>query len=139
MNKTQRNLILGILAVALLAYSGYRIFGQRRGVRTLNIPEEITQNGVCLACKQEVEVTHPLRQRPPYVCPVCGERAVYIWWYCYECHYRFIPTLEKDENGVLRPTRFPRCPHCGCTTVGEYNPEMGRQTPEADYPLPPWP
>lgn len=139
MNKTQRNLALGTLAVVLLAYSGYRIFGQRRGVGALNIPEQITQHGVCLACKQEVEVTHPLRERPPYVCPVCGERAVYIWWYCYECHYRFIPTLEKDDQGVLRPTRFPRCPHCGCTTVGEYNPEMGRQTPEADYPLPKWP
>ena len=138
MSKNQRNVVLGVLAVAAIAYAGYRIMrgGKAQSLQTVR---NFTGYGVCLNCKQEAIVTFGANELPPYHCEACGEDAFYLWWYCRECKYRFIPDLIRKPGQPPRPNPYPRCTHCGCSDVCGWDPDNPYQVPQGDAPLPKWP
>lgn len=137
MNSATKNWALGALAILLFGFAGYRMFAG--GGKKFQAPQTVVSYGVCLACKQDAEIIHPLNEAQPYKCPSCDEQAVYEWLYCNECHRRFVPDLAKDENGVPRPVPFASCRHCQCTNVAGYHPKHPMQSPVGDAPLPKWP
>jgi DNA-directed RNA polymerase subunit RPC12/RpoP len=138
MDNAKRNLIFGIVAVALLGFAGYRLFSTTRN--PIRLPEDITTYGVCLACGQDAIVGHKLRANAPFECQRCGEMAVYPWYYCYDCMRRFVPPLGRDNpNEPAHVLPMPRCTACGCRAVAPYDPERPDQAPVEDVEPPEWP
>ena len=140
-----------ILIIALIAVLGGAVgfhFWNRHG--TVETPSRFLISGVCLACGKDVNNgdTDAYHQAP-WVCPHCGKQAVYVWAYCEDCDYRFVPppstTTVRTPDGadVYRPPMIPRCPVCpnGGHATAWYpkieevvgHPEKGKR------PLPPWP
>ncbi len=134
MNKSAKNWTLGLLAVAALAFAGWRL--TRPSGADIQIPTEVLSPAVCLSCKQEVEVKRSLRDPGPYQCPACSSPTAYVWLYCQECNYRFLPNLVAKEGRLPRANPFPYCTHCGCETVAAYDPTNPEQSPAGDAPLP---
>jgi DNA-directed RNA polymerase subunit RPC12/RpoP len=134
----RRNLLLGGLAVVLLALAAYLYFS--RAGTGADLPDQYTINAVCLACQQEARITASMGERQPLVCPHCGERAAYSWYYCFNCNKLVIPNLEPAPGGG--PPRIPIIPHCPIcgAEVGSYMPEDPLQKPTSEHaPLPKWP
>lgn len=129
-----KNYILVGVAILLLAFAAWRLTGRRSG--KLNLSRPVLQPAVCLNCQQEIDVERPFGEAPPYKCPACDQRTACPWWYCYDCHWRFVPELRKTEDGRVRPEGNPVCTHCGCANVSEWYPASGTQTPMGDAPLP---
>lgn len=135
---TRRSLVLGATAVVLLALAAYLYFS-RADAGSAALPDEYTVHAVCLACRQEARISAPIRQSPPLVCPHCGERAAYSWFYCERCRKRVIPNLQPAPDGG--PPKIPMiatCRLCG-SPVGTYIPESPEHQPIGDAPLPEWP
>ena len=135
MADSKRPLVLGIVGILAAVIAIYMFFGYGRSAER---PTAALVKGVCLACQQEVESEHALHERAPFVCPKCGEQAVYPWLYCFECNMRFVPRLEqRDDGGPPRMPAHPRCPACRSRGVGAFIPEIAN--PETtDAPLPEW-
>lgn len=135
-NENIRRLGLAVLVVAIFGAAGWMFFHQRE--RTRKIPGTFNISGVCLNCKTSGEFTYKAGERQPLVCPKCGQRAVYQWFYCPKCRMRLVPPLEPDPAGG--PPRLPlmaRCPKCG-TPIVQWIPEDPDQKPIGDMPLPEW-
>ncbi len=137
MNPKTRNSLFIIFSLIALGFAGYRMFAKTNG--KLVIPKSIEGHGVCLACQADVMFQQALGNPGPAKCSACGEEAVYAWKFCSECDYRFVPSLEQRPEGYWAPTPFPVCPHCGCKSVSQYNPELLDQVPRGDANLPKWP
>ncbi len=137
MNPKQRNALLAAVAVVLLAVAGFRML--RSSGNAIENIRTYTGYGVCLACKQESVVSYGVNESQPLRCEACGEQAFYLWWYCNECKYRFIPDLVRKPGQPPRPNPYPRCTHCGCADVSGWDPENPYQTPAGDAELPDWP
>jgi DNA-directed RNA polymerase subunit RPC12/RpoP len=137
MEQSKRNMLLGGVAAILLAFAGYRVFFGATGKPEL--PDMYTSYGICLACGQEATVVHSKDQREPFHCEACGHDAVYSWWFCDDCRYRFIPELIRRPGEPPRPTPFPVCTHCNCKGVAGWDPENPNMVPEGQAKLPEWP
>jgi len=120
-----------LIAAAVLYYA------TRPGAKG-EIPREIALNGVCLACKQPVQLVAKLGTPRPYTCPECAERAVYPLFICRNCGNYFVPNLEPRAEGEFPALpMIPSCPACGSSNVGGYT---GDELPPADQlVLPDWP
>lgn len=134
---TRKNLILVGVAIAAGLFAAWRL--TRPSGAAIGVPETLVSSGVCLSCKQEMQVKHATRDAGPYLCPGCNESAVFRWMYCQNCNHRFVPNLIQKPGKPPRPDPFAYCPHCGCETVEPFRPESPEQTPVGDAPLPKWP
>lgn len=133
MEQKQKNVLYIVLAVGLIGIAVYRLTRPAEG----EMPGQISVDGPCLACGKEVAITPALSEPSPWMCPACGERAVYTWLYCPTCQNRFIPALERRGDDPPRMPMMPRCPACGSATVGAFipdNPDQPLVNP--DQPLP---
>ena len=130
----QKNIWLAVVAAIVLGIAAWRYFG---GPKEFKIATEFRTQGVCLACKAETEASYKRGESEPLSCPTCKERAFYSWWYCNECHYKFVPDLMKDGTNAPKPNPFAKCPHCNCPSVAKFDPEF--QSPKNTVPLPKWP
>lgn len=137
MDDSKRKLWLGIITVVLFAFAGYRVFFGASGKPKL--PDTFTGYGVCLACGQDAIVIYKKGESAPFACEACGDQAVYLWWFCNDCGYRFIPELIRQPGEPPRPTPYPYCTHCSCNNVSGWDPEDPSQGPEGDAKLPRWP
>ena len=136
MEQSKRNVWLGAIALVLLGYAGYRVFFGSTGA--YDVPPEYLVHAVCLSCGEECTVVVQRDDEgAPYTCQACGENAVYLWWYCHECKYRFVPRLVNRPGEPPRPEPFPTCTHCNCQSVSDYDPE--HQDIEGTAKLPKWP
>lgn len=131
-----KNAVLITIAVIAVGVAVYRFTSAKP--TSFRPPDTIGVDGVCLNCKQEVHVDVPAREPTPWVCPACGERAVYTWMYCGECQYRFVPNLIPGAEGYPVPPQVKTCTHCGCQKVGAYDPDSTIQSPVGDAKLPKW-
>ena len=134
----RRNLMLGGAALLLLGLAAYLYFS-RSGVKA-DFPREYTVDGMCLACQTPARVSAPLAEHEPLVCPACEARAVYGWWYCYDCNKQFIPNLVPSADGG--PPRLPVVPVCtGCRSArtGAFISDDPEQEPLGKVALPKWP
>lgn len=122
---------LGLVALALLGFAGWRFLGSKSEVK---MPEKFSGPGICLSCKTEATIDYPAKSLPPYKCPTCDQEAFYMWWYCSECQHRFIPELTKETP--RRPVRFPQCTHCSCKAVSGWIPEIMPARGDAKMPKP---
>ncbi len=138
MDQQKRNVAIAVVAVVIIAFAGYRVLTARSG-GAMKFPDEFTAAGICLNCKQETTITFHPGEKPPYHCEGCGEDAVYPWWFCNDCKYRFIPELIRKPGQPPRPTPYPVCTHCGCADVSGWDPDNPYQVPQGDAPLPKWP
>lgn len=137
MSQPQRNVVLGAIAVAAIVVA--IVLFARGGAQSRAVPKDYTIEGVCLACREEAQITQPLGEYAPFPCPHCGKQAVYPWFYCYDCNRRFVPELVRPEpNGPLRLPMGPRCTACRSNHVGQYDPQWPTQHPIGDAPLPKW-
>lgn len=136
----KRQQMWGLIAVVVLVAAAAAIFFRNRQ-KPAEMPGEFKVAGVCLACQQETTLDVPAGTRQPYVCPHCGERAVYAWLYCPKCQKRFIPALVAGAPGEPpHPPRAPVCPGCGNPDVAAYCPtDIPGEGAVAALPLPPWP
>jgi hypothetical protein len=137
MDGSKRNMWLIVVAVVLFAFAGYRVFFGASS--KLDLPDTFTGYGVCLACREEAIVIYKRGVRGPFRCEACGEQAVYLWWFCNDCGYRFIPELIRKPGEPPRPTPYPYCTHCSCNSISGWDPEDPSQFPEGDARLPQWP
>jgi hypothetical protein len=134
--ESTRNLVLGSSAGVVLVLAG--VFYLRSTGNARSLPDEYNIDGVCLNCHESGEFTYATEQRQPLVCPKCGERAVYSWFYCPKCRKRFVPNLERRDGGPPRLPIVPTCTECGAM-AGTYMKEDPVQDPVGDAPLPEWP
>ncbi len=132
-----KNSLLGLLTVALFGVAGYLAFRGFSGPK--GIVEKVESPGVCLACKQEVLASYKVGEAPPLVCSACGERAVFQWFYCYDCHRRFVPEPEPAPDGGFGVPMYPKCYACGCQSVQQLIPNFQEHVPSGDANLPKWP
>lgn len=137
MQSGQRLISLGAIAVILAGVVGFYYY--RRSDAPPPPGKTITLNGICLACRKEVTVTHHFRERQPIVCPECGEQAVYGTCYCPHCKLRVIPKFDPPVGG--EPPRVPmirECRFCGGRTIAyiPFDPEH-QKAPLGE--LPKWP
>ncbi|MCA9244091.1 MAG: hypothetical protein KDA32_09065 [Phycisphaerales bacterium] len=130
-----KKITLIVIAVAALTFAGVRAC--RVTANQVTVANELVGDGFCLACRTNVQFVHPKGEEPPHKCPACNERAVYRWYYCSECHRRFIPRMEKDIEGTLRPVRPTYCAACGCENVGPYYEGFVEVPPIEDVEPPP--
>lgn len=133
-----KNFTLGLVAVLLLGFAGWRFMSA--GDAKPRIPDKMRAFGVCLHCKQENEATAKRMDLPPFECPACGEKALYPWLYCNDCHYKFVAKLvRRPDRDLPIPDPFPYCTHCNCSSVSEYIRTNPNQNVIATSPLPKWP
>ena len=138
MTQSQRRLVLGAVGVGLLVLAV--VLATRRSGGPARLPSRTLTHGVCLACKQEVDVERAVRSEVPFRCPQCGERAVYRAFYCDKCRLAFVPDLHRNEfSEYPKPPAIPSCPKCGNARVKLYDPKDPDQQPEGELRLPPWP
>lgn len=135
-SSTTRNVGLSVLAVAMIAFATWRFLGSSGKVR---VADQFTAKGVCLSCKQEGEALYKKGERPPYKCAACDQQAFVMWWFCNDCHYRFIPEFVKEGASPARPTAFPKCTHCNCASVSGWDTENPAHAARGDAKLPKWP
>lgn len=131
-SSARKQILVGVAAVALLLAAYLFFYSGRQG----KLPDAFTIDGVCLKCEQETRVTYRRRERAPFLCPDCGEQAVYSWIYCYECKKRFVPKLTASDEGPPRMPVVPVCTACGSTRTGAYLALDPFQEPVANAPLP---
>lgn len=124
-----------VIGVAALAFAGYRTC--RVTADPLLVAQDLVGDGYCLACRTALQFTHDKAEQEPHTCPACKEQAVYRWQYCFECHRRFIPRLERDVEGTLKPVYPPACVACGCDNVGAYHEKFVDIPPIEDVEPPP--
>ena len=138
MSQKGRQAALGVLAVVLLA-AAVVIYVARTSGGT-GTSETFTIDGICLACQQPVTVKYHCSERLPAVCPLCGERAVYQTYYCYDCRKRFVPDLvPASDGGPPALPMIPSCPLCGGRYVAPYL-AVDPDHQDAEWaPLPKWP
>lgn len=139
MSQSQRNVLLGGIAVVLIAVAA--VVYATRTRPSFRVPDQFGFKGVCLACSQESDATQAANESPPALCPHCGKAALYPWFFCYDCQKRFVPDLVRPQSdGPLRLPAWPKCPCRGCRSgnVGPWDPEMPTQQPVGDVPLPKW-
>lgn len=134
-SEQKRNLVLGGLAVVVLAGAGYFFFSGKKPAAQL---ETYNYRGACLACKQSVDGTMRYDEQFPLKCAKCSKAAVFPWYYCYACKHRFIPPPAQD-GGKLHLPIGPACAKCKSTNVGQFDPELGTQQPVGDLPPPDMP
>lgn len=135
---SRRNLILGGVAAGLLALAV--VLAMTRSGGPARLPTETLTHGVCLACKQEVDIVRAVRSGVPFECPECGERAVYRPFYCDNCRLAFVPDLHRDEFSEFpKPPAIPSCPRCGNSRLAPYDPKNAAHEIEGELILPPWP
>lgn len=129
-----KNVWLGVAGVLALGLAGWRFFSTDKQFK---MATEFKTNGVCLVCKADNEAVFRKGENEPLKCPSCSEQAFYSWWYCNECHYRFVPDLLKDGTNTPKPNPFAKCAHCNCPSVAKFDPEF--HTVKNSAPLPKWP
>jgi DNA-directed RNA polymerase subunit RPC12/RpoP len=134
-----KNVLLGLLTVA--AFSAAGVFAYRHFTTGAdNSPTGYESAGICLACRQEVTVSHKADEIEPFACSACGQKAVYKWLYCNECHRRFIPDLRfSDVDQQWHFPQIPACRACKCTDVTGFVGDILGQLPIGDAELPKWP
>lgn len=126
-----KNVIWGVIGAIVLIYAGYRLFSPSKD--EVFIAKTFTAHGICFSCEVDQTVDYPREQRPPYNCAACGAtQSVYLWWFCHDCHKRFIPALTDDVPPV--PAPFVSCTGCACRHVEQYDPEYNPQAPVGDVP-----
>jgi hypothetical protein len=139
-SQSQRNVVFGAIAVVALAVAAYLFISNSGG--QAEIASELRTYGRCLACSYESFIDYNRNQIPPFPCPDCSETAVYSLYYCYDCHKRFVPNLEKiDADGPPRPPVPPLvvlCPQCRGDTVMAFIPDKMGEEPQGDLPWPDW-
>lgn len=137
MESQKRNMLLGGAAVVLFGGAAYLLFS--RGEQQATFPDQYTYFGVCLACRQDVTVTHSKNVYEPFDCPNCRQAgSVYGWLWCPACEKRVLPPLVRDDQGVLRVPGTPTCPVCRSNGVGSYTPQLHDALKKGDV-LPKWP
>jgi len=137
MEQSKRNFWLGVVAVVLFAFAGYRVFFG--GAKKVQLPDTYAGSGVCLACNEENLVVYKAKQSQPFQCEACGEQAVYLWWFCNECGYRFVPELVREPGRLPYPTPYPVCTHCNCSGITGWDRDNPNMAPKGDAKLPKWP
>ena len=138
MNPQKRKVIMGGVAIAAFVIAGVLLIRNMGAASTESTSVDV--NGVCLACKKEVQASYPLVPAP-HQCPQCSAVAVYPWMYCRDCEMRFVPELEV-RDGVPRIPMIPRCPKCGGGQAEPWYPGIEQEfetTSKGDLPLPKWP
>ena len=138
MKKEVKNALMAAVIVLAIGVVALRMFRGGGGGGPAPLPTDYTIEGVCMACKAQARLTQNLRERPPFECATCKKAAVYPWMYCPDCRYRFIPNLEKSENGPPRFPVVPACTHCGKARGTGYDSRDTDQKPVGDAPLPKW-
>lgn len=139
MNESTRKwagIAVGVVAVGLAVY----FFSRNTGDKD-KYPRQLTVDGVCLACKQEVKARiKAVSDFAPYDCPNCKEMAVYPWFYCDNCRKRFVPELIPGAGHDGKPAlpAAPKCSGCRSNLVMQYIPGFS-PPPAGDAPLPKWP
>ncbi len=138
MSTGQRRGLLMVVAVVALVVAGFLLVRNAGGPPKL--PESVLVEGVCLSCKKAHSGTHALTEHEPYECGGCKTRAVYPWYYCYDCQRRFVPTLMRPNPGqAMRLPVSVTCPGCqsGNTTPFESG-FVAQDQIKGDLPLPKW-
>jgi DNA-directed RNA polymerase subunit RPC12/RpoP len=135
-----RNVWLGGAALVIAIGAAVMYLMRDPGVAA---PTRLAISGVCLACQKEAYVEFDAtRDTVPLVCPSCGQRAVYNWFYCEQCDKRFVPAPALGSDGIARPPMIPSCPGCGGMSCRSWDPglaeELGRES-KGDMPFPTWP
>lgn len=136
---TQRNLILGVIAV--IGFGGAAFMFARGGGGRPALADTARDYGVCLACQEQAWITHSAGERAPFKCPKCGAQAAYNLFYCFDCGKRFVPPLDRSNPDG--PPRLPpivgACAACGSRSVMGYVHEGMGEEPVGTAPLPKWP
>lgn len=135
---TRKRATLGvsIVVIGLAVYYSVRNSSNRD-----KYPQELTVDGVCLACKHEVKARiKATSEFAPYECPLCKEVAVYPWFYCDNCRMRFVPELIPGAGHDGKPAlpASPKCTSCKSNLVTQYIPGFHPQ-PAGNAPFPKWP
>lgn len=127
-----------IAAIVVIVGSAYFIFRESAGQEKFS--RVTTVEGICLACKQEVQSrVSTATDIPPYECPKCKQKAVLSWWYCHKCKKRIIPEVVRPAPGQIGIAQPPRCAQCKSQMIEIYVPGFYTQTPTGDGPLPKFP
>ena len=128
-----------LTTIALLGFGGAGFVAYRNFAGAGALPATLEGKGVCIACKQEVTAKHSALEPEPLKCPACGEKSVFKWWYCSDCHRRFVPKPELGEGGIVMLPMRPRCSGCSCESVTYFIEDFVDQSPIGDVELPRWP
>lgn len=129
------------LGIAVVAITLATILFLRNASDHRKYPQELTVDGVCLNCKQEVKArVQATSDFAPYDCPSCKDTSVYPWFYCDNCRKRFVPELipGAGKNGKPALPIAPKCTACKSNLVLQYIPGFS-SPPVGDTPLPKWP
>ncbi len=138
MSDSAKKSLLVVAALAAVAVAGVMLMRSDSGSGG-NLPQQYSIDGVCLKCHESGQFSYSAKQDQPLVCPKCGERAVYSWFYCNACKKRFVPKLQVRADGVAVIPMVPACPACGSTDATPFIQEDPTQQPAGDTPLPAWP
>jgi len=138
MSSKNRQIALGAVALVVLVAAVIVTVARTSGGGGPS--DTFTVDGICLACKQPVTAKYHCSERLPAVCPLCGERAVYGTYYCFDCGRRFVPHLvPASDGGPPVMPMIPTCSACGGHNVVGYLPEDPDQRGAEWAPLPEWP
>jgi hypothetical protein len=135
--ENKRQIVLGGVAIVLLVVAGWYWFARASGPPAPS--STFTLDGICLACGKDVTATYKAGEGQPATCPLCGKRAVYGTFYCYNCKQRFVPELEpRPGGGPPKMPMIPVCPTCGGTNVAGYIQQDPEHAAAQRGPLPKW-
>jgi hypothetical protein len=144
---SRQSVLIVVLVVLVAAAAAFQFWLRADDTKTL---KRFDLSGVCLNCKHEVSTgTYDAFHPAPWVCPSCGKQAVYTWFYCEDCDYRFVPVpqpgLQQRPDGpdVYPPPMIAHCPVCEggghpSPWYPTFVPESGHQE-KGKRDLPPWP
>jgi hypothetical protein len=114
----QRNPLMGLLAIAVIAGCVYLIVDWARGTQ----PVTYTNAYQCSSCNHTIEL--PLRPAvyPPLVCEKCGEETMYEQYRC-ACGHLFAWEAPRDP-GVLDEDTLPEDEEERQKAIAEYEEQM---------------
>ena len=103
MPRNTRQFVLGAIAVVLAGVVAVYYF--TRSPAGPAPTGDVTLDGICLACQQDVMAHYKVGEEMPALCPKCGERAVYDAFYCSACKLRVIRTWYHPARASPRTYR----------------------------------
>ncbi len=102
-----RRLLVGVFGLLLIsgAVGVYLVLRPPGGPTSSSYSAKV----FCHSCGFGGVLRVSTRERPPRICPRCGQRTAQDVWRCEDCGHEFVPGAETDER---------RCPECGSGRVG---------------------